>query len=252
MASTDITKVPILGKETIVVGYDLNDYISTDILTNLQSSTYVLITDTNIAPLYAPKFVSTFEKHIEKLAPSARILTYTVIPGEASKTRTTKADIEDWMFSESCTRDTVIIAMGGGVIGDMIGYVAATFMRGVRFVQVPTTLLAMVDSSIGGKTAIDTPHGKNLIGAFWQPQRVFVDLRVIETLPEREFINGMAEVIKTAAIWDEIEFVKLEQSAGRILEAIRAKRDSQGKSKILNCHNLCHNEHDEKKKHARY
>ncbi|KAI5798030.1 EPSP synthase-domain-containing protein [Peziza echinospora] len=238
MASTEIAKVPILGKETIVVGYDLNDYISTDILTNLQSSTYVLITDTNIAPLYAPKFVSTFEKHIEKLAPSARILTYTVIPGEASKTRTTKADIEDWMFSESCTRDTVIIAMGGGVIGDMIGYVAATFMRGVRFVQVPTTLLAMVDSSIGGKTAIDTPHGKNLIGAFWQPQRVFVDLRVIETLPEREFINGMAEVIKTAAIWDETEFVKLEQSAGRILEAVRSKRDAQGRIPLTDVEDL--------------
>jgi len=122
----------------------------------------------------------------------------------------------------------VIIAMGGGVIGDMIGYVAATFMRGVRFIQVPTTLLAMVDSSVGGKTAIDTPSGKNLIGAFWQPERIFVDLRVLETLPEREFVNGMAEVIKTAAIWDEEEFTKLEQNAGKIVEAIKAKRSPEG------------------------
>ena len=123
----------------------------------------------------------------------------------------------------------MIIAMGGGVIGDMIGYVAATFMRGVKFIQVPTTLLAMVDSAVGGKTAIDTPHGKNLIGAFWQPERIFVDLRVLETLPEREFVNGMAEVIKTAAIWNEEEFTKLEQNAGKIVEAIKAKRSPEGK-----------------------
>jgi len=100
------------------------------------------------------------------------------------------------MLRNECTRDTVVVAMGGGVIGDMIGFVAATFMRGVRFVQLPTTLLAMVDSSIGGKTAVDTPLGKNLIGAFWQPERVYIDLAFLETLPEREFINGMAEVIK--------------------------------------------------------
>ncbi|KAF8476006.1 EPSP synthase-domain-containing protein [Kalaharituber pfeilii] len=225
-----ITKVPILGKETILVGYDLNDYITTDILTNLPSSSYVLITDTNLAPLYTPQFISTFEKNAARISPhSARLLIYTIPPGEYSKSRATKADIEDWMFSQSCTRDTVIIAMGGGVIGDMIGYVAATFMRGVRFIQVPTTLLAMVDSSIGGKTAIDTPHGKNLIGAFWQPERVFVDLRVLETLPEREFVNGMAEVIKTAAIWNEQEFVRLEQNVGRIVEAITAKRTAEGR-----------------------
>lgn len=100
------------------------------------------------------------------------------------------------MLQNRCTRDSVLIAVGGGVIGDMAGFIAATFMRGIKFVQVPTTLLAMVDSSIGGKTAIDVPLGKNLIGAFWQPQRIFVDLAFLETLPEREFINGMAEIIK--------------------------------------------------------
>src|SRR5690606_14833914 len=144
----------------------------------------------------------------------------TVPPGEASKTRQTKGEIEDWMLSQGCTRDTIILALGGGVIGDMIGYVAATFMRGVKFCQIPTTLLAMVDSSVGGKTAIDSPLGKNLIGAFWQPERVFIDVKFLETLPEREFINGMAEVIKTAAIWDEEEFVRLENSASTILETV--------------------------------
>ena len=112
----------------------------------------------------------------------------------------TKANVEDWMLSEErdppCDVKTVIIALGGGVIGDMIGFVAATFKRGVKFVQVPTTLLAMVDSSIGGKTAIDTEAGKNLIGAFWQPSRIYIDLSFLNTLPTREFINGLAEVIK--------------------------------------------------------
>lgn len=90
----------------------------------------------------------------------------------------------------------MVIALGGGVIGDLIGFVSATYMRGLRFVQVPTTLLAMVDSSIGGKTAIDTPLGKNLVGSIWQPERIYIDLEFLNTLPEREFINGMAEVIK--------------------------------------------------------
>ena len=95
-----------------------------------------------------------------------------------------------------CGRDTVVIALGGGVIGDLVGFVAATYMRGIKFVQVPTTLLAMVDSSIGGKTAIDTGLGKNLIGAIWQPQKIYLDMEFLNTLPEREFTNGMAEVIK--------------------------------------------------------
>ena len=104
-----------------------------------------------------------------------------------------------------CDVKTVIIALGGGVIGDMIGFVAATFKRGVKFVQVPTTLLAMVDSSIGGKTAIDTEAGKNLIGAFWQPSRIYIDLSFLNTLPTREFINGLAEVIKVD--WSALNFL---------------------------------------------
>ena len=190
--------VPILGRDIIKVGYNLNDLIATDLLQNLPSSTYVLITDTNIGPLHVPHFEDAFNAELRRTGSQARLLTYAVAPGEYAKSRTTKAEIEDWMLSQGCTRDTLVIALGGGVIGDMIGYVAATFMRGVRFIQVPTTLLAMVDSSIGGKTAIDSPLGKNLIGAFWQPERVFIDLKFLETLPEREFINGMAEVIKVS------------------------------------------------------
>lgn len=193
------TTVPILGRNTIVVDSGLwRTFVTDDLLSNLPSSTYVLITDTNIAPLYVPGFKESFQDASSQRSSAARLLVYEIPPGEGSKSRSTKAEIEDWMLSQECTRDTVIIALGGGVIGDMIGYVAATFMRGVRFVQVPTTLLAMVDSSIGGKTAIDTPLGKNLIGAFWQPKRIYVDLLFLETLPRREFINGMAEVIKAS------------------------------------------------------
>ncbi|CAH0050082.1 unnamed protein product [Clonostachys solani] len=216
------TRLSILGEPNIVVDHDLwLNFITKDLLDNISSSTYVLITDTNLFDRYVPSFQHRFEAAAAEK--SARLLTYAIAPGEASKSRETKAELEDWMLSHQCTRDTVIIALGGGVIGDMIGYVAATFMRGVRFVQVPTTLLAMVDSSIGGKTAIDTPMGKNLVGSFWQPRRIYIDLNFLETLPPREFINGMAEVVKTAAIWDEAEFTTLEQSAPQILSAVRSK-----------------------------
>ncbi|KAI5797696.1 EPSP synthase-domain-containing protein, partial [Geopyxis carbonaria] len=224
---SNISTVEILKKDTIRVGYDLTAAIVTDLLQNLKSSTYVLITDTNIGPLHVPRFETAFNRAKDQSASEARLLVFTIPPGEYSKSRSTKAEIEDWMLSQKCTRDTIVIALGGGVIGDMIGYVAATFMRGVKFIQIPTTLLAMVDSSIGGKTAIDSPHGKNLIGAFWQPERVFIDLKFLETLPEREFINGMAEVIKTAAIWDEEEFSRLEKNAALILDTIRPKQGQE-------------------------
>lgn len=218
------TRISILGSEDIIIDYGVfQNFVASDLLQNLPSSTYVLITDTNLFPLYVPSFEKAFAASAASLQSDARLLTYAIPPGENSKGRETKAEIEDWMLSHKCTRDTVVIALGGGVIGDMIGYVAATFMRGVKFVQVPTTLLAMVDSSIGGKTAIDTPMGKNLIGAFWQPSRVYIDLSFLDTLPAREFINGMAEVIKTAAIWDEDEFKTLEMNASAILEAVKSK-----------------------------
>jgi len=196
-AQDEIQTIPILGKESIVVGYNLiKNYVAHDIITNLKSTTYVLITDTNIAKLFLSTFRDAFNAEVKKTGAEVRLLEYTIAPGEYSKSRFTKASIEDWMLSHECGRDTVVIALGGGVVGDMIGFVASTFMRGVRIVQVPTTLLSMVDSSIGGKTAIDVPSGKNLVGSFWQPERIFIDLAMLETLPEREFINGMAEVIK--------------------------------------------------------
>ncbi|KAI8087628.1 3-dehydroquinate synthase-domain-containing protein [Gilbertella persicaria] len=194
------------------------DHIANDITKVISNvSNYIVITDNHLAPLYLQKLLNTLQS---RLSPHQRLLSRVLPFGEQSKSRQAKADIEDFLLDASCTRDSCFIALGGGVIGDLVGYVASTFMRGVPFVQIPTTLLAMVDSSVGGKTAIDTPHGKNLIGTFWQPKRIYLDLAVLGTLPKRELANGMAEVIKTAAISSESEFVKLETGKNKIEKAI--------------------------------
>lgn len=213
-----VEKVPILGKESIHVGHNIHSHIVRTIIDECPSSTYVVINDTNL--LKVPYYHTVVKELRQSLPDNSRLLQYFVKPGEAHKTRETKADIEDYLLSEGCTRDTMIIAIGGGVIGDMIGFVAATFMRGVRVVQIPTSLLAMVDSSIGGKTAVDTALGKNFIGAFWQPQFIFVDTKWLETLPKREFINGIAEVIKTACIWNAEEFARLEAHSDTFLNVV--------------------------------
>ncbi|KAK2738339.1 3-dehydroquinate dehydratase (3-dehydroquinase) [Myotisia sp. PD_48] len=220
------TTIKILGRDSIVADFGIwRNHVAQDLLQNCPSSTYILVSDTSIAPLYVPGFLKSFENASASKSPKPRLLTYTIAPGESSKSRQTKASIEDWMLScqPPCGRDTVVIALGGGVIGDLVGFVAATYMRGIKFVQVPTTLLAMVDSSIGGKTAIDTTLGKNLIGAIWQPQKIYLDMEFLNTLPEREFINGMAEVIKTAAISSEETFKALEDNADTIIAAVKSK-----------------------------
>ena len=223
-SAIDLARASVLGKESIAAGFGLwKSYVVDDLLSSLKSTTYIIITDTNIGHTYLPSFRKSFDEAVSSLPSPPRLLVHEAAPGEISKSRQTKADIEDWLLQQNppCGRDSVMLALGGGVIGDLTGFVAATYMRGVRFVQVPTTLLAMVDSAIGGKTAIDTPHGKNLIGAIWQPERIYVDFDFLSSLPIREFVNGMAEVIKTAAISDEKEFATLEENADEILEAVK-------------------------------
>ncbi len=131
-----------------------------------------------------------------------RYVTYLVPHGESAKNTDTYAALLRWLALEKFTRNDLILAFGGGVIGDLAGFVAATYLRGIAFVQVPTTLLAMVDSSVGGKTGVNLPEGKNLVGAFHQPRLVVADLNSLATLPAREFSAGMAEVIKYGAIRD--------------------------------------------------
>jgi len=181
-------------------------------------SKIVILSDTNVWPLYGGALLGAFDAKTQELGlGSVALLCKQLPPGEQTKCRSVKAEIEDWMILSGCRRDTVVVALGGGVIGDLAGFVAATFMRGVPVVQVPTSLLAMVDSSIGGKTAIDVPAGKNLVGAFHQPAAVFIDLSVLPSLPLRHFCNGMAEVIKTAAIADADLFQLLEANCHMLL-----------------------------------
>jgi len=157
-----------------------------EVLNDLQGNV-VVITDDNLNKLYD---LERFGKVIS------------IPPGEASKTRETKAAIEDELL-EDYGRDITIVAFGGGVVGDLAGYIAATFNRGVPFVQVPTSLLAMVDSSIGGKNGVNTEQGKNLIGTFYKPKKIITDISLLDTLPEEEFRNGLAEVIKIATTSDK-------------------------------------------------
>jgi 3-dehydroquinate synthase len=155
--------------------------------TYLRGRRLTAISDDTVAPLYGH-------------AAGVPLLTFPA--GEARKTRETWARLSDELLAAGVGRDGGIVAIGGGVVGDLAGFVAATYMRGLPFVQVPTTLLAMVDASVGGKTGVDTPHGKNLIGAFHQPEAVVADPTALATLPERELRSGLAEAVKHGLIAD--------------------------------------------------
>ena len=163
----------------------------------------VVITDENLHDLYG--------NWLKKEFPTA--LLYVIAPGEYSKTREVKSQIEDFLLANKFPRSGQIVAFGGGVVGDLAGYVAATYKRGIDFVQIPTSLLAMVDSSVGGKTAINTPAGKNLIGAFWQPKLVDISPYFLQTLDQEQFLGGLAEVIKIAITFDAdlLDFIKLNK-----------------------------------------
>ena len=163
---------------------------------HLKGSFTAVVTNQTVAPLYADRVVKT----LEGLGQKVRLI---ILPdGEVYKTWETLQTIFDALLESGADRKTTLIALGGGVIGDMTGFAAASYMRGIRFIQVPTTLLAQVDSSVGGKTGINHPLGKNMIGAFYQPQAVIADLDTLKTLPPKELAAGLAEVIKHGAIAD--------------------------------------------------
>lgn len=159
-------------------------------------SAALIVTNTTVGPLYAPALQTSLGRHYKA------VHVVELPDGEEYKDWRTLNLIFDALLRNGCDRKTVLFALGGGVVGDMAGFAAASYMRGVPFVQVPTTLLAQVDSSVGGKTAINHPLGKNMIGAFYQPQRVVCDLKTLATLPQRELSAGLAEVIKYGPIAD--------------------------------------------------
>ncbi len=171
---------------------------------HLKGSFTAVVTNETVAPLYADRVVKT----LESLGQKVRLV---VLPdGEVYKTWETLQKIFDALLESGADRKSTLVALGGGVIGDMTGFAAACYMRGIRFIQVPTTLLSQVDSSVGGKTGINHPLGKNMVGAFYQPQAVIADLDTLQTLPPKELAAGLAEVIKHGAIADANFFQWLE------------------------------------------
>lgn len=172
----------------------------------------VIISDSNVAPLYAKAAVQALEN--AEFSPSL----LTIPAGETAKSIKIVQRCYDQLAAHKLERKSFIIALGGGVVGDLAGFVAATYLRGIPFVQVPTTLLAQVDSSVGGKVGVNLPAGKNLVGAFYQPRTVLCDLATFDTLPEREFRAGLAEVIKYGIIFDADLFDKIERELPSILK----------------------------------
>ncbi len=172
----------------------------------------VVITNTTVAPLYLDKVMAT-------LASLGCPAFSVILPdGEEYKSWETLNTVFDALLENRCERGTTLIALGGGVIGDLVGFAAACYQRGAPFIQVPTTLLSQVDSSVGGKTAINHPLGKNMIGAFYQPKLVLADLDTLDTLPSREMAAGLSEVIKYGLIRDEAFFQWLEQNAEGLMQ----------------------------------
>jgi 3-dehydroquinate synthase len=200
-----------LGRSSIRVGRGLFDQAGAIIREVAPAHRYALITDSNVGPLYAERVRNQIEKG------TAEILT--IPAGESNKTREIWARLTDQMLATKFGRDSVVIALGGGVVGDLAGFVAATFMRGIPVVQIPTTLVAMVDASIGGKTAVDTPAGKNLVGAFHPPAAVLVDPQLLATLPLREMRAGFAEIVKHGVIADDVYLREVASGASEMLSA---------------------------------
>lgn len=170
-----------------------------------------IVTNPTVGGLYGETVVRSLE------AAGFKTVVITVPDGEEYKSLEVAGSIFDSLIENRFERSSPIVALGGGVIGDLAGFVAATYLRGVPFVQVPTTLLSQVDSSVGGKTGVNHPRGKNLIGAFYQPRAVFIDPEVLKTLDEREVRSGLAEVMKYGVIWDREFFAFLEENADRLL-----------------------------------
>ena len=184
------------------------------LLTSLAPGRHVLIvSDTNVAPHYLARVEAAFSS----AASPRKVATHIVPAGEQEKTLARFGELMAALAALGASRDATLVALGGGVIGDMTGFAAACWMRGVRFVQLPTTLLAMVDSSVGGKTAVDLPEGKNLVGAFHQPSAVIADTSTLATLPDRELRAGLAEVIKYGALGDAAFFDWVHANAAALL-----------------------------------
>ncbi len=212
-----------MKKVTVNVGKGYDIFIEKGLLSNCgeyvknvsSAQKIVLISDTNVYPIYGHKVATSLKNQ------GYQVFDFVFEAGEQSKVMSTVLSMVEFMAQNQLTRKDLVVALGGGVCGDMAGFAAAMYLRGIDFVQIPTSLLAQVDSSVGGKTAVDLPQGKNLCGAFHQPCLVLIDPDVLGTLTPHFFADGMAEVIKTACIKSASLFDKLEkEDAKAIIEDI--------------------------------
>nr|WP_326508230.1 3-dehydroquinate synthase [Noviherbaspirillum sp. CPCC 100848] len=194
----------------IAIGQSLLDDVDL-VSRHVRGKRVAIVTNTVVGPLYLDRLA-------RQLADAGKQVTTIVLPdGEEEKNWASLMKVFDVLLAEKCDRKTTLIALGGGVIGDLTGFAAASYMRGVPFIQIPTTLLSQVDSSVGGKTGINHPLGKNMIGAFYQPQAVIADTGTLNTLPPRELSAGLAEVIKHGAIIDPPFFDWIEANMARLV-----------------------------------
>ncbi|MET0984432.1 MAG: 3-dehydroquinate synthase [Steroidobacteraceae bacterium] len=223
--ASEPTRIDIdLGERSypIYVGAQLLER-SAELLGSVATRDLLIVTNTTIEPLYALRLKSAFERA------DRRVSLLALPDGEQYKTLETTSKIFDTLVAGRFNRDATLVALGGGVIGDIVGFAAASYQRGIDFIQVPTTLLAQVDSSVGGKTGVNHPGGKNLIGAFHQPRAVIADIETLATLPPREYRAGLAEVVKYGFIcdlsfldWIESNAAPLrERDASSLVHAIR-------------------------------
>ncbi|MFZ2189881.1 MAG: 3-dehydroquinate synthase [Candidatus Magasanikiibacteriota bacterium] len=207
-----------IGKQyNIVIGIDLLKLLIKQIK-RANVSNVVIITDINVKKLYGDELLRDLKKNLK----SYDLSLISFPAGEKNKTQATVNKLQTEMFKLKCGRDTLVIALGGGVVGDVAGYVAATYMRGIPYIQIPTTLLAMVDSSIGGKTGVDTKYGKNLIGAFHQPVAVFININYLKTLSEQHLLSGLVEAVKMFLTHDKIMFNFVKVNYDKILNLHKA------------------------------
>jgi 3-dehydroquinate synthase len=247
------SRVVDAGSYRVVIGAGLRHEFARHVAGVARAHRYAVVTDSNVAPHYADMLV-------ESLAPLGGTTLHVIPAGETHKTRDEWARLTDELLDAGCGRDTTVIALGGGVVGDLAGFVAATFMRGVPVVQCPTSLLAMIDASIGGKTGVDTPAGKNLVGAFHPPAVVLADVETLHTLPASHRRAGLAEAIKHGVVADAGYFERISTDLPSLLagdpattldcvtrsveiksEVVTSDTHERGRRKILNFgHTLGH------------
>ncbi len=202
-----MTTVTVEASRTydILIGSGLQEHLGNYAANLVTPGKAAVISDSNVWPLYGEEAAKSLE------ANGFSVCSFVFPAGEQSKTSSTYFEILNFLAENQVTRSDLLVALGGGVVGDISGFAAATYLRGIPYIQIPTTLLSMVDSSVGGKTAIDLPAGKNLAGAFYQPALVLCDLSALDTLPAEIFRDGCAEVIKYAILYDPELYAHLEE-----------------------------------------